>query len=59
MLLRIIVNIRHTSAKHMSYNYRGTTILLTLESPKVVWEGDGLASLYYIRHIASNFNKKV
>jgi len=34
------------------------TILSTLKSSEVAWEGDGLLSLYYIRHIASNFNKK-
>jgi len=37
---------------------RGTTILSTLQSPKVVSEEDGLTLVYCIRHIASNFNKR-
>jgi len=36
----------------------GTTILSTLQSPKVVLEEDGLTSVYCICHIASNFNKR-
>lgn len=38
---------------------RGTTILPTLESPEVGWEGDRPTSMYYIWHIAYNFNKKL
>nr|XP_007157938.1 hypothetical protein PHAVU_002G110700g [Phaseolus vulgaris]ESW29932.1 hypothetical protein PHAVU_002G110700g [Phaseolus vulgaris] len=37
---------------------RGTTILSTLQSPKVVSEEDGLTLVYCIRHITSNFNKR-
>ena len=37
---------------------RGTGIISALQSEEVGWEGDGLVSVYCIRHIASNFNKK-
>jgi len=37
---------------------RGKAILSTLKSPKVACEGHGLLSVYCIRHIAYNFNKK-
>ncbi|XP_027915167.1 uncharacterized protein LOC114174530 [Vigna unguiculata] len=37
---------------------RGKGILATLQSEEVQWEADRLQSVYYIRHIASNFNKK-
>jgi len=37
---------------------RGKAILSALKSPEVAWEGHGLLSIYCIRHIASNFNKK-
>jgi len=37
---------------------RGRAILYALQSEEVGWEGDGLSSVYCIRHIASNFNKR-
>jgi len=37
---------------------RGSTILSALQSKEVRWEQQGLQSVYCIRHIASNFNKK-
>jgi len=37
---------------------RGTTILSALQLEEVGWEGDGLSSVYCIKHIASNFNKR-
>jgi len=37
---------------------RGKGILAALQSKEVQWEADGLQSVYCIRHIASNFNKK-
>ena len=37
---------------------RGIVIISTLQSEEVGWEGDDLVSVYCIRHIASNFNKK-
>ena len=37
---------------------RGKGILAALQSEKVQWEADGLQSVYCIRHIASNSNKK-
>jgi len=37
---------------------RGTTILSALQYLNVDWEGYGLSSIFCIRHIASNFNKK-
>ena len=37
---------------------RGKGILATLQSEEVEWEANGLQSVYCIRHIASNFNKK-
>jgi len=37
---------------------RGATILSALQSLDVAWEEDGLSSIFCIRHIASNFNKK-
>jgi len=37
---------------------RGRAILSALQSEEVRWEGDGLSSVYCIRHIASNFNKR-
>jgi len=37
---------------------RGKGILATLQFEEVQWEADGLQSVYCIRHIASNFNKK-
>jgi len=36
---------------------RGKVILSALQSSNVAWEKDGLSSVSYIRHIASNFNK--
>jgi len=39
-------------------NDRGKFILSALKSPEVAWEGHGLLSIYCIRYIASNFNKK-
>jgi len=32
--------------------------LAALQFEEVQWEADGLQSVYCIRHIASNFNKK-
>jgi len=37
---------------------RGTTILSTLQSLEVAWEGNGLISVYCICHVACNFNKR-
>ncbi|XP_068461662.1 uncharacterized protein [Phaseolus vulgaris] len=37
---------------------KGTGIISALQSEEVGWEGDDLVSVYCIRHIASNFNKK-
>jgi len=37
---------------------RGKAILSALQSPNIAWEEDGLSSVFCIRHIASNFNKK-
>ena len=37
---------------------RGKGILAALRSEQVRWEGEGLQSVYFIRHIASNFNKR-
>jgi len=37
---------------------RGRAILYALQSEEVGWEGDGLSSLYCIRYITSNFNKR-
>jgi len=37
---------------------RETGIISALQSKEVGWEGDDLISMYCIRHIASNFNKK-
>ena len=37
---------------------RGSAILSALQSPNVGWEAHGLQSVFCIRHIASNFNKK-
>ncbi|XP_068485031.1 uncharacterized protein [Phaseolus vulgaris] len=37
---------------------RGTDIISALQFEEVGWEGEGLVSVYCIRHIASNFNKK-
>ena len=37
---------------------RGKAILSALKSSEVAWEGHGLLSVYFIRHIASYFNKK-
>jgi len=37
---------------------RGTDITSTLQFEEVGWEGDDLVSVYCIRHIALNFNKK-
>jgi len=37
---------------------RGKGILAALQSEEVQWKADGLQSLYCIRQIASNFNKK-
>ena len=37
---------------------RGTDIISALQSKEVGWEGDDLVSVYCIRHIVSNFNKK-
>jgi len=37
---------------------RGKAILSALQSPNIAWEEDGLSSVFWIRHIASNFNKK-
>ncbi|XP_027927775.1 uncharacterized protein LOC114184659 [Vigna unguiculata] len=34
------------------------SILAALRSEQVRWEGEGLQSVYFIRHIASNFNKR-
>nr|XP_007161351.1 hypothetical protein PHAVU_001G061800g [Phaseolus vulgaris]ESW33345.1 hypothetical protein PHAVU_001G061800g [Phaseolus vulgaris] len=39
-------------------NDRGIGIISALQSEEVGWEGDGLVSVYCIRHITSNFNKK-
>nr|XP_007149505.1 hypothetical protein PHAVU_005G075900g [Phaseolus vulgaris]ESW21499.1 hypothetical protein PHAVU_005G075900g [Phaseolus vulgaris] len=38
---------------------RGTSIISALQSEEVGWEGEDLVSVYCIRHIASNFNKKI
>ena len=38
---------------------RGTSIIAALQSEEVGWEGDDLVSMYCIRHIVSNFNKKI
>jgi len=37
---------------------RGTTIPSALQSLEVAWEGNGLTSIYCIRHVSSNFNKQ-
>jgi len=37
---------------------RGKAILSALKSPEIAREGHDLLSVYCIRHIASNFNKK-
>jgi len=37
---------------------RGATIMSALQSLDVDWEEDGLSSVFCIRHIPSNFNKK-
>ena len=37
---------------------KGKDILAALQSEEVEWEENGLQSVYCIRHIASNFNKK-